>query len=259
MQEEQFYNYLNVKQLGERTIYKYLRCFHNFQRYDLTQDGINKFLRKYKAPYNRAFLRTLLEAENRADLIIPKITGRKKDQIKTILDPDEAQKLCDGLYNTDMAYGIVFDLSYSCGLRLAEVMGIKARDIDWVLWRDRRHKPSRLKILGKGNRERWVIVSAGLMQILAEYCKDLQLDDKLFNFSERTWHRKLGEAGKIILNKKVSPHDLRRTRGTQWYREGKDIIQIKNRLGHSFITTTQLYIVPESQKQLEKWEEELID
>ena len=59
-----------------------------------------------------------------------------------------------------------------------------------------------------------------------------------------------------VLGKYYRYHELRHSRSLEWYNEGKDIYRIKNRLGHASISTTQLYINPAEEDEINRWSSE---
>jgi site-specific recombinase XerD len=89
-----------------------------------------------------------------------------------------------------------------------------------------------------------------------EYIIDNQITDNLFDFKSLSWHLYYKDAVKKCLSWNATTHDLRRARATHWIMDGLDITRVKNRLGHASISTTQLYVMPDDEKELELWSEE---
>jgi len=138
-------------------------------------------------------------------------------------------------------------LLYSTGIRLAELVNIKIGDLSDGL--------ERLKVLGKGDKERVVPLVEPVREKLAEYMeavktenicttgeKALFLTDKgrPLGRSEvyKLVHDKLGEAG---VTGKRSPHILRHTFATHMLDNGAGMREIQELLGHSSLGTTQIY------------------
>ena len=93
--------------------------------------------------------------------------------------------------------------------------------------------------------------------MINEYIKkNPQLTGLLFPFCYTLWHEAFKEAVKETQDYNFTLHDLRRARATQWMKEGVSMFRIKNRLGHSDISSTVLYINPDEEKELELWENE---
>lgn len=262
---EKFTEYLIAKNLNDSTIKSYLWMFGLFEKAveveDLSQETINRFILSHSSNITGAFLRNLFEFYNITEFKVPKMTGRKARKIKKSISPEEIKVLRLWIYhNKHVKYLILFDLSYIGGLRRSEVVGIKVSDFDLEGWNDNT-KPCKLKIrseLTRGKKDRFIPVPPKLMKRIIKYIKDeeFNIDSDMFP-SKMAWHKAFKHAIKETGVHDYSLHDLRRSRATKWYHEGKDLHQIKNRLGHASISTTQLYINPDEEKELEEWSEEM--
>ncbi len=82
------------------------------------------------------------------------------------------------------------------------------------------------------------------------------MDDNLFNFKRNSWQNVFFDAVKETMDHHYTLHDLRRSRATKWLREGVDLSRVKNRLGHSSVSTTQLYINLDEEKEFDAWAKE---
>lgn len=260
---EKYIAYLKSKGISKPSIKRYLEYYRLFEKQTnqngFTQDVINRFLMNHTNATARAFLKNLLEMyQLDREFQIPKLTGRKKRIRKKELTPSKAKALSTWLYhNKDHKFFYCFQLSYYCGLRRAEVLSIDIHNFDFERWIEDQTKACRLKIIGKGNKERIVVVPAKLTELIIKYIKkNPQLTDLLFPFSFHQWHDAFKEAVKKTQDYNFTLHDLRRARATQWMKEGVSMFRIKNRLGHADISSTVLYINPDEEKELEEWENE---
>lgn len=260
---KKFIEYLKSKRISKPTIKRYLEYYCLFEdqvnQYELSQEIINKFLMDHTNNNARAFLKNLIEmygVEN--EYKIPKITGRQKRVKKKELTPSKAKAIGKWLYNNkDLKFYFCFNLSYYCGLRRAEVLAINIHDLDIERWVGDQTQGCRLKIIGKGEKERYVIIPSFLMKSLKIYIKkNPQLIDVLFPFNFHQWHEAFKDAVKSTQDYNFTLHDLRRARATQWMKEGVSMFRIKERLGHADISSTVLYINPDEEKELELWENE---
>ena len=149
---------------------------------------------------------------------------------------------------------LIVAVLYECGLRRSELAGLKDDDVDI--------EGRKLKVLGKGNKERIVPFGAGLAEELSKW---RQTRDELFGESE-TFFLSLrgkpmtGEGVYAIVHKylKAVPglarrgaHALRHSFATDMLNNGADLIAIKELMGHSNVSTTVTY-THTSFKQLQK-------
>jgi len=140
---------------------------------------------------------------------------------------------------------LICELFYSTGMRRNELQQLKEADVEWSL--------GQLRILGKGNKERLVPVSAALLddvrayieekgklkQYNSEYLFNLESGEPLYaGYIYRTVTKYLGETTTL---KKKSPHVLRHTFATHLLNNGANIQAIKDLLGHSSLAATQVY------------------
>ncbi|CAN5710562.1 tyrosine recombinase XerC [soil metagenome] len=137
----------------------------------------------------------------------------------------------------------VLELLYGSGLRVAELCGLRLRDLELA-----RH---RVTVWGKGSRQRvvpisapaGVAVTAWLREGRAVLCTDLTPDDAVF-LNQRG--RRLGPRDvRRILDRRSSspthPHALRHTFATHLLDGGADLRAVQELLGHADLATTQLY------------------
>lgn len=262
---EGFKNFLEAQQLSERTVKVYL-SYHNYMilfldeaGVPLNQEVVNVFVNKYNCFPGRAYVRQLLRYLKNKEIDIPKITGRRARKKPHIISDREIEEVATFLYKWKLKYGLMFDLTLACALRRHEIIGIRLDDFDWESWKTDKTRPCRLKIRGKGNKERWVIVPSILMKGIIVYLNQVPQEDEkpLFQIKKSGWHEVWHHACLRALGKSYKLHEIRHTRATKWYQEGKDIMQIKNRLGHASVSTTELYINPDEEETLAQWESEV--
>lgn len=261
---EEFGEFLSRKKIAESTLYQYLRCHievtNQLNKFGLIfdQDFVDAYLTAKNTSITRAYIKNYLEFKRDRDIIVPKITGRKPRRKPQVLSEKEVAILYDFLYRWRKKYGLMFILDYIGGLRKGELLGITEDDFDWGFWLDNRDKKCPLKIRGKGGRERYIPVPSWLMKEILEFYQESppKEDETLFRLKRSRWADVFAHACLRCFGKKYKPHEIRHSSATNWYQEGKDIFQIKNRLGHSNISTTQLYINPSEEEEFTKWMEE---
>ena len=141
---------------------------------------------------------------------------------------------------------LILELLYSCGVRVSELVNIKLKDIDF--------NNKRILILGKGNKERYVLYGHICSDLLNEYLTKSY--SKLNKNSEYLLLNKFGNkitdrairmiiddiVKKSSLKLNISPHTLRHTFATHLLNEGADLKVVQELLGHENISTTGIYM-----------------
>lgn len=262
----EFENHLKRQQLSPRTIKEYL-YYHEkmceiLTEFSLSQDIINVFLDLHNCTPARAYLKQLLSFHRNKEIEIPKIKGARARKKPNIMNDEEIVKVRSYLYDWNLKFGLMFEITEICGLRRSEIIGIRLTDFDWDNWKYQRDKPCKLKLpetITKRGRERNVPIPAIVMEGIVEYLKTepQEEDQPLFKMNFSRWSRIFRRACLETLGKTYKLHEIRHTRTLKWYKEGKDLMQIKDRLGHSSIATTQLYINPSEEESFAIWEKEL--
>ena len=140
---------------------------------------------------------------------------------------------------------LVVEMFYNTGMRLSELMNLKVSDFD--------RSASVVRVLGKRNRERIIPVSESLETLLDRYleqrfilCSDeggfLVLTDRAKPAYEKLLYRiVIKHLSKITTLSKKSPHVLRHTFATHLLNNGAELNAIKELLGHSSLSATQIY------------------
>jgi len=208
--------------------------------------GIYSYLsintRNLKTSCLRSFFKWLNLYEYRKDNPSEKLFTIKREgvgEVKYILDED-FKKIITKTKSRDR---LMFSLGYKCGLRLSEILGL-TKD---CLLKDIRA----LKIHGKGSKIRIIPVPDILWRELSEYYTNLEslgTNGKAHLFITRNgkpmnktafysiWRTRMKRLGFSY-----SPHALRHGCATRWLRKGANIREVQELLGHSSISTTQLY------------------
>lgn len=259
---EKFEKELIRRGLSEKTIQQYMIRFRLIPKdIPLTEQVLYDFLDNYSGSVVRAFVKIYAEFHNLRDFKLPRRTGRKPSRLVNIMTEPEYEKLRLAMYKRNVKWGLMLDLTYWCGLRREEVCNIQ---VSWFVFDDYQEgKSCRLKIIGKGNKERLVIVPAWLMPTILEYMsfraeKDaIGEHDHLFGTGVNYWWRVFTLMSKRILGKHYKPHELRHTRTVLWRRSGVTIDQVSKRLGHTSIATTQRYWNLDPEEVAKEWEEEV--
>lgn len=154
----------------------------------------------------------------------------------------------------------MIELMYSTGLRVSELCGLRVLDLQM--------DPGCLRCIGKGNKERLVPVGKRALEAVQMYLRQARKElahgvSSPYLFLNQKGHRQnriafwksLGEYGrKAGLRKALTPHMLRHSFATHLLDRGADLRSVQMMLGHSDISTTQIYthVVEERLKQVYK-------
>lgn len=173
--------------------------------------------------------------------ILPKAKLAKK--LPSIIEKDTFIKLINKEKNIEHKCWMI--LGFCSGLRASEVASIKVENIDV--------NNHRIKIIGKGNKERYTILPDVCINILRQYCKANKITYKtgyLFpgcageiHISSRTISNYFTIYMKEnTLSSKISFHTLRHSFATYYLMNGGDQFILKDMLGHKSLSTTAIYV-----------------
>ncbi len=140
----------------------------------------------------------------------------------------------------------IFELLYASGLRVSELAGLQLQNVDLSL--------NYVRCIGKGSKERVVPIGKKANLALDRYLKEREYITKKFKLNTKKFF--VSENGKEInrqtvyciihllgqkINKHISPHTLRHSFATHLLENGADLRVVQELLGHSDVSTTQLY------------------
>jgi integrase/recombinase XerD len=281
-----FLNYLRVeKGLSDNTIQAYRRDMAKFAAFAAERKvGVTELRREHVVDFLgtlyrrnldsrsvarhlvtiRHFFRFLLlegaiESDPAGNIESPKF----RQSLPEFLSVDEVDRLLRQPDKNDVV-GIrdraMIELMYSTGLRVSELCGLRVSDLQM--------EPGCLRCIGKGNKERLVPVGKRALEAVQTYLRDarqalargvasphLFLNQKGHKLNRIAFWKILGEYGrKAGLRKSLTPHMLRHSFATHLLDRGADLRSVQMMLGHSDISTTQIYthVVEERLKQVYK-------
>ncbi|MBU0467004.1 MAG: tyrosine-type recombinase/integrase [Nanoarchaeota archaeon] len=166
------------------------------------------------------------------------IPVRKKEKtLPRVISAEKIKEIIDATDN--LKHKLVLKLLYSSGLRLQELINLKRSDMDF----DRGMIHVRR---GKGKKDRMTLMSESLkMDLLKYYSKEAFKTDYVFEgrngkYTKKSVQKVLKELGrKVGIN--VTPYMLRHSFATHLLEQGTDIRHIQKLLGHSDLSTTEIY------------------
>ncbi len=169
--------------------------------------------------------------------------------LPSTLSEEEIDKLLNFSLNDNYSYRnkAMLELMYSSGLRVSEVINLKVFDIDLT--------EDTVRTIGKGSKERVIPIGDYASYFLKKYINEYRSSMLKSNYSDYLFlnnhGNKLTRQGcfKIIkkiakeqgIQKEISPHTLRHSFATHLLKHGADLRTIQELLGHSDISTTQVY------------------
>lgn len=262
------------KNLSENTVNSYksdLTSFLNF----ITQSGIDD-LSDIKTTHISSFFKLLKDAglnETSAARYFSSIKGffkylYRNEYIKTnpverISPPKISRKLPEVLNvreinlileqpNVKDTIGLrdkaILELFYACGTRISELINIKVNDLFL--------SEEVIRVFGKGSKERLIPIGSSAIKWVIEYLKksrpllvkNIKSENYLFLNQRGTKFSRMG-IWKIVrqyvkqagIEKNVHPHTFRHTFATHLIEGGADLRAVQEMLGHSDISTTQIY------------------
>jgi len=252
---KEFIEFLYRKGLSNETMQKYAYYLTKFEG-PLTQENVNLFLNHFNNSGSRAFLKNLFEMLDITNIKIPKQTGTKKVRLPKEITIEEVNKIIN--LEPSRRNKIMFAICFQGGLRVSELINIKPLDFNWGKWKEDK-SVGELKIIGKGNKERIVYLSPKLMEFIYDYVNDIAYKiketDKIFNIGRHRFWVILDIASRRALGKHINPHTIRSSCATYLFNEKQwDILELKEYLGHSNISTTEIYTHLNKKKLKEKFE-----
>ncbi len=220
------HNYFKHRQLSPATQARVLTCLRIFYQYLMTTNVINANpTDKLHHPKQTKNLPVFLNIE---------------EVVRLLNAPD--QNTIFGMRDRAM-----LELLYSCGLRVSELIGLNYHNINL--------NEEYIRIHGKGNKERILPMGEVAMDYLKTYEKEARptllksgqtdgyfLSNRGSNMSRQNFFYIIkAYALKAGIDKQLSPHTLRHAFATHLVQRGADLRSVQLMLGHSDISTTQIY------------------
>jgi len=185
----------------------------------------------------RFFFRITLK---RSDIIEHTTFIHEPRKLPVVLSPEEVARFLDAA--PGLKYKAALSVAYGAGLRVSEVVALKVSDIDGKRMVIRVEQ-------GKGHKDRYVMLSPHLLELLRAWYKAARPQGWLFPglkpaspMTTRQLTRACHAAARMAdIGKRVSPHTLRHSFATHLLEQNIDIRVIQVLLGHAKLDTTALY------------------
>lgn len=264
----EFTNYLLIdKNYSKNTIEAYRRDLLLFSDYtdkhlnDINKEDVKKYLKHLKDSKHkeRSIARNLSSLKSFYKFLLINnivnstplsgiVSFKLSKKLPNVLTIDEVNKILDIKLDDNYSYRnkAMLELLYATGLRVSELVNLKIYDVDL--------EDDIVRTMGKGSKERIIPIGDYAKKALSSYLSirytflKKEVTDYLFLNNHG---RKMTRQGffkilkKIIkeknINKDISPHTLRHSFATHMINNGADLRTIQEFLGHSDISTTQIY------------------
>ncbi|MBT3418273.1 MAG: site-specific tyrosine recombinase XerD [Flavobacteriales bacterium] len=271
---KEFKSYLKIERsLSDNTIDSYLRDVQKLAKFSVDKDlnelkitkseikefilSINKegisarsqsrIISGIKAFYKYLILEDYITV-NPIELIESPRIGMKLPDTLSVSEIDSLISAIDLSHPQGERNRAILEVLYSCGLRVSELTNLKLSNI--------RFKEGYVKVVGKGNKERFAPIGGIAIKFLKIYLKEIRTHQDIKKGSEDiVFLNRRGKqltrvmiftiikdlSIKIGMKKKISPHTFRHSFATHLIEGGADLRAIQEMLGHESITTTEIY------------------
>lgn len=200
----------------------------------------------------KAFFKYLLEDEIREDNPAKLLESPKLGlYLPDTLEQEEINRLVS-VVDRSSPLGIrnhcIIEVLYGCGLRVSELVNLRISNINF--------NENFIKVEGKGDKIRLVPVADYTLNLISDYIQNTRSQGKIApKFEDFLFLNNRGKsltrvmiftfikeyAQKADIRKSISPHTFRHSYATHLLRNGADLRFIQDMLGHSSITTTEIY------------------
>lgn len=246
----QFFQFLKTRQMRDITLINsdiLIQYIHVLNQNNIHSRSISRKITTLKHFFKFLLLDNII-SQNPASLLESPKMGIYLPEYLTLEEVEEFLNVFDISKPQELRDKTIMELMYSSGLRVSEVSGLLLSDISST--------EKMIKIKGKGNKERFVPIGLKVISLLNSYlsqvrptlvkekhqCNNLFLNrfgDPLSRVS--IWKLIKHYALKANIRKNITPHTLRHSFATHLLNNGADLRSIQELLGHSNISTTQIY------------------
>lgn len=233
-------NYLNI---SKEEIRLFLKHLDNIQ---MSKTSVSRILSSLRHFYSYLVLEGKVKTNQFKLISNPK----KEKKLPNFLQPNEMMQILDSLKREtplEKRNRLIIELLYATGIRVSELTNINIKDIDI--------SSKEIKIAGKGSKDRIVYFGDYAKEYLINYLEEgrpslsnnkssnkLLLNKDGGDLSARSVEDIVNKAvEEAALKHKISPHVLRHTFATDMLNNGADLKSVQELLGHSSLSTTQIY------------------
>ena len=235
----EYFKNKNINDIDSNDLKNYIKSLN------LNEKSISRTISCLKSFYKFLIIEKIIKHNPTDGLYMPKV----KKSLPNIMSVDEVARLLDIKLDDDFSYRnkAMLELMYATGLRVSELIELKLNDVDF--------SDDIIRIMGKGSKERIIPMGDFAKEYLEEYIynhrgnmlKGITTDYVFLNNHGKKMTRQgffkiikklANEAG---ISTEISPHTLRHSFASHLLKYGADLRTIQELLGHSDISTTQIY------------------
>lgn len=226
-----------------------IQDFLSIQKGQLSDNSLAHLLTSLKNLFNYLFITYNIKNP------ISVLSLKKRQHLPTFLTEKEIKLVLDSFNEEDdeqFFQKLLLELIYVTGIRVSELCDIQIKTVNLA------HK--QIRIIGKGNKERIVLIDTETSESMLYYLRNIRpkfnkkkqnvyfFINRLGNKINRQYVFQLikEKSSEVGINKNVSPHSLRHSFATHMLNEDVDLRSVQELLGHSDISTTQIYTHVES-------------
>ncbi len=271
----EFINYLSVERgLADNTLLAYRRDLEKYAQFlesagvgaiqQVSRDRVTGYMHEQKhrglsvtsicrslaaiKMFHRFLVRERLAKEDPTNLVdTPKIWKRVPDVLSATEMETMLKVSAHGRKDQNIRDNAILELFYASGMRVSELVGVKLEQINFDV--------GYVRCIGKGRKERVIPIGRRAQEAVRKYCAKVR--PKLLKsiptsvlFLSRlgkamsrqiVWKIIKAYAKKANIKKGIKPHTLRHSFATHLLERGADLRSVQEMLGHSDISTTQIY------------------
>ena len=228
----------DVKNIKEDNINKYISYLFKTK---LKSSSVNRKISSIKSFYLFLIKKSIVATSPISEVISPK----QEKYLPSSMSEDEVDKLLnspDSNIKIEKRDKAMIEMLYATGMRISELVNLKITDIDM--------QRCVVKVLGKGSKERLIPFGEEAYEALNNYLsdRDESSSKEIFLSNRKTkisrvafWHRIKLYLVRENLKQTISPHTLRHAFATHLLNRGADLRSVQLLLGHSDLSTTQIY------------------
>lgn len=235
---------LIVKKITEDDLYKFITWLSELGMLPNTQARVISGLKSF---FNFLLLETIIDIDPSVQLESPRLS-RKLPDVLTVIEIEALIAAIDASKPEGMRNKAMIEVLYGCGLRVSELTTLRISDMNAA--------QEYIRVTGKGNKERIIPIGETALKYIDLYLSQVRVhlnikkgnEDYVFLNRLGTHLSRIsvftiikGLADQIGLKISISPHTFRHSFATHLIEGGADLRAVQEMLGHSSITTTELY------------------